>query len=288
MFVMGRNDDVVRVLLLVLALNWLVAFAKILLGLSTGILSIVADGLHSFFDGFSNVLGLAGMKYASKPADDDHPYGHYKFETLATFGIVVLLTLTVYELGESILKRLQAPQIPDVSFLAFAVMLVTLTINFFVQFYESKKGRELRSPILSADALHTKSDVFVTLAVIAGMIGMRAGYHMLDPLVTILVMLFIVRAAYHVLKPSLKTLTDAKAVDEKKIVQISAKVAGVKNIHAVRSRGDENLAFVDLHLRVDEKMEVKKAHAVSHELKKRIMLELPHVKDVVIHIEPAK
>ncbi|MBI5158946.1 cation transporter [Candidatus Micrarchaeota archaeon] len=285
---MGRNDEVVRVLLIVLALNWIVALAKILLGLSTGVLSIVADGLHSIFDGFSNVLGLAGMKYASKPADDDHPYGHYKFETLATFGIVALLVLTVYELGESIVKRIQAPQIPDVSFIAFVVMVGTLAVNFLVQCYESRKGRELRSSILSADALHTKSDIFVTLAVIAGMAGMRAGYSILDPIVTLVVMLFIIRAAFHVLKPSLKTLTDAKAVDEKKISEISAKVAGVKNIHAVRSRGDENCAFIDLHLRVDKNMEVEKAHAVSHELKKRIMKELPHVKDVVIHIEPAK
>ncbi len=286
MFVMNRNREVRSVLLIVLVLNWLVALAKVFLGLYTGVLSIVADGVHSVFDGFSNVLGLAGMAYASKPADKDHPYGHYKFETIATIGIVILLVLVVYQLSESIIRRLQAPSTPEITLLAFIVMLATLAVNLFVQKYEEKKGKELRSPILLADSLHTKSDALVTVAVLAGMAGMSMGYSLFDPIVTILVLLFIIRAAYYVLRPSIKVLSDAKAVDEGEVRQIAERVAGVKKIHAVRSRGDENRAFVDLHIHVDKKLSIKKAHEISHELKKQLMERLPQVKDVVIHIEP--
>lgn len=282
----SRVGEVRRVLLIVLVLNWLVAAAKIILGYSTGVISIAADGFHSLFDGVSNIVGLVGMRYASKPRDDDHPYGHEKYETIVAFAISSLLLLTAYELGEAILRRVETPVVPDVSALAFGVMFSTLAINFFVARYEAGEGRKLKSLVLGADSMHTKSDVFVTISVLLGMGGMRLGYSFLDPLIAFIVLLLILRAAYQIMKNSVLVLTDSAVVDVEKIVAISKSIRQIKAVHKVRSRGDANTVFLDMHACLPPGMSLKKAHALAGKLKYLIMEGIPEVKDVVIHIEP--
>lgn len=281
-----RNGEVKRVLLIVLFLNWTVAAAKIVLGYFTGIISISADGFHSLFDGVSNIVGLVGMKYACKPKDADHPYGHEKYETLVALAISALLLLTSYELLEAIVRRLGNPLVPEVTSVAFGVMLSTLAINFFVSRYEGAKGVKLNSPVLGADAMHTKSDVLVTISVLVGMLGMRMGYALLDPLVALVVLLFILRAAYHIVKGSVTVLTDSAVVDAGRIEKIAKRMGEVRAVHKIRSRGDANIVFLDMHAGFPPGMSLKKAHALAGKLKSRIMEEIPQIKDVVIHIEP--
>ncbi len=281
-----RNGEVRRILILVLILNWLVAGAKIILGYFTGVISIAADGFHSLFDGVSNIVGLVGMRYASQPRDADHPYGHEKYETIVAFAISSLLLLTAYELGEAILRRIENPVLPEVSTLAFGVMLSTLGINFLVARYEAGEGVKFRSAVLSADSMHTKSDVFVTISVLLGMAGMRLGYSFLDPLIASIVLLLILRAAYQIMKNSVLVLTDSAVVDVEKIVAISRGIRQIMAVHKIRSRGDANTAFLDMHACFPPGMSLKRAHSLAGKLKFRIMEALPEIKDVVIHIEP--
>lgn len=283
----ARNGSVGRVLLYVLALNWGVALAKMALGAATGAVSITADGFHSLFDGASNVVGLAGMRYASKPKDYDHPYGHQKYETLVALAIVGMLVLTAYEIGESILRRLQSAETPDITLAAFAVMLATLCVNMFVTRYELARGRRLASPVLVADAAHTQSDVLVTLSVIAGMVAMRLGYALADALVALFVVAMILRTAYMIVKPLVSVLSDHAAASESRVKRIAKKVRGVVGVHGVRTRGSPDFVFMDLHLRVAPETPINEAHQISHRLKRRITREMPNVKDVVIHIEPS-
>ena len=132
----GAYTPVRRVLWQVLWLNLLVAFAKMGCGLWIGSVSLMADGFHSLFDGLSNVIALIGLWVAAHPADDNHPYGHRKFETLATVGIST----------------------PAVNAVAYGVVFATFAINWFVYRYEQRKGRELDSALLIADSQHTRSD----------------------------------------------------------------------------------------------------------------------------------
>jgi cation diffusion facilitator family transporter len=177
-----RHQEVSRVLAQVLVLNLVVAAAKLVLGYSTGAVSIVSDGFHSLTDSASNIIGLVGLRAARKPPDADHPYGHRKFETLAAGAIFIFLVFAVIEIGRAALKRLAAPAPPEISWISFAVMIATLLVNLWVVRYEGGRGRALRSELLLADAVHTRSDVFATIGVLVSLVAVALGYPLLDPI----------------------------------------------------------------------------------------------------------
>jgi len=281
-----RNRAILRVLMLVLGLNWAVSLAKVLLGYYTGAISVAADGVHSFFDGISNVIGIVGMWVAAKPPDPEHPYGHRKYEVLATAGIGLLLLVAILRLALALWARLEHPFAPQVEALSFVVMLGTLGMNLGVTLYESRRGRELDSMVLLADASHTRSDVFVSSTVIAGLVGVWAGFELADPLVAILVLVVIGRVAYALLRPTFQTLTDRAQADIPRITQLALGVPGVRAVHQVRTRGDASYIFLDMHIILPDSLSVVEGHRISHAVKGRIMAALPQVKDVVIHIEP--
>ena len=155
----ARQREVGLVLLRVLGFNLAVAGAKLVLGYSTGAVSVISDGFHSLTDSASNIMGLIGLRAARKPPDEDHPHGHRKYETLAAAGIFVFLLFVVVEVLRSAISRLSGEAPARVTSLSFVVMLATLGINVLVVRYESARGRALRSELLMADAMHTKSDV---------------------------------------------------------------------------------------------------------------------------------
>jgi cation diffusion facilitator family transporter len=152
-------------------------------GYATGAVSIVSDGFHSLTDSASNIIGLIGARAASKPPDEDHPYGHRKYETLAAGGIFVFLVLVVVEVLRGALERLygNAPP-PQIGLSSFVVMGVTLAVNLLVVRYESGRGRALKSELLLADAMHTRSDVLTSCAVLVSLAGVWLGYPLLDPI----------------------------------------------------------------------------------------------------------
>ena len=171
-------------LLRVLLLNLLVAGAKLVLGYATGAVSVISDGFHSLTDSASNIMGLVGLRAARKPPDDDHPYGHRKYETLAAAGIFVFLLFVVVEvLRAGAGAAVAAATPPRVTALSFAVMIVTLAINLLVVRYESARGRALKSELLLADAMHTQSDVLhVVRACWCRSRPSGSGYPLLDPI----------------------------------------------------------------------------------------------------------
>jgi cation diffusion facilitator family transporter len=180
-----RNDAVRRVLLLILVANWLVALAKLLLGGLASSTAMTADGLHSFIDGGSNVIGLVAMYYAKQPADDEHPYGHQKFEALAALAIGVMIGMGVLELGRVAFAAIVENVHPQIGPESIVTMVVTLVINLFVTRYERREGLRLKSSLLLADASHTLSDVYVTSAVIVSLVLSWLGVGRADGLVAL-------------------------------------------------------------------------------------------------------
>lgn len=226
-----------RILIWVLVLNWAVALAKILYGLFSRCQSMTADGFHSLSDGASNIVGLIGISLAAQPKDADHPYGHRKYETLFSLGIAVLLFLLCLNLLKEGINRLYKPVIPQVDVISFVVMLITMGVNFWVMNYEYGKGRLLKSDILILDSMHTKADIFTSLSVIIALISIRFGYPIIDPIVTIIISLFIAHAGYEIAKQSSAVLCDTAAIDTKKIRNIVLGIKGVQTCHKIRTRG---------------------------------------------------
>ncbi|PIQ91765.1 MAG: cation-efflux pump [Parcubacteria group bacterium CG11_big_fil_rev_8_21_14_0_20_39_14] len=275
-----------KVLIKILFLNWLVALAKILLGFFSGSLSITADGFHSLFDGFSNILGLIGIKIAEKPVDKNHPYGHRKYESLAAMGILFFLFIVAYEFIRDIIERFLEPLSPEISFIFFGVLAGCLLIDWLVAKYEYKKGRELKSQILIADSLHTKSHIFITSSVILGAVFIRLGFPILDPIIASFVVLLLFKFGYHIFKETSIVLSDGTFIDTKRIENVAGTVKGVESSHQIRSRGSESHIFLDMHICLEPDISLEKAHQISHQVREKIQKEIPEIKDVVIHIEP--
>ena len=206
----ARTQQVRRVLLTTLLLNLLVAVGKIIIGLITGALAITADGLHSIIDSAGNIVGLIALRVAAQPPDDDHPYGHNRYETLAALVIGALLLLTAWEIVQGAVERLAGGEAPQITPLAFAVMIGTLVINLLVNRYQVREGKRLESPVLLADAANTGADIFVTLSVIASMVlVVMLGWNWADVVAALLVTVLIGRAALKILRQQGRVLVEA-------------------------------------------------------------------------------
>ena len=254
-----------RVLWITLALNIAVALAKLLTGMTIRSLSLLGDSAHSAVDAANNIVGLVAVGVATRAADEGHPYGHSKIETLAAFTLSGLLFVTCFNLALEAIKRLFGVQetTPEATPLAFAVVLTTLVINVGVSRYEARRGRELSSEFLLADAAHTRSDVLVTLTVLASLALVRVGLARVDAALSLVIAGLIGFIGYQVFQRTVPVLVDASALDEKKVRGVVDGVPGVLNTHAVRSRRAGELVFVDLHIVVEPETDTETAHAVT-------------------------
>lgn len=283
---LSRSADVTRVLARVLVLNLIVASAKIVYGYWSGTVSILSDGFHSLTDSASNIIGLVGVRAARRPADRQHPYGHRKFETLASAAIFFFLLLVLVEVAQTAIGRLRSGTVPTIGAPAFYLMLGTLAINFVVVRYESRAARRLQSELLTADTAHTRSDVLTSLAVIAALIGVRAGHPLADPIAALVVAGFIGRAGFSVARETSSILTDRMVMDEDDVRRVVLGVPGVLGCHEIRTRGSIDHVFLDLHVWFPADLRLDQAHALSHVVKDRLMAHYRELADVIIHLEP--
>ncbi len=276
-----------KILLIVLALNWAVALAKIVYGLSSRCSSMTADGFHSLSDGASNLIGLLGIHFACQPVDKDHPYGHKKYETLFSLVISAMLFILSFNLIKEGLRRLRHPVLPQVNLGSFAVILVTLAVNIWVMRYEYKKGTALKSDILISDSMHTRADIFTSFSVIVSLTAIKLGFPLIDPIITMFISLFIGFSAFKIIRQSSDVLCDtAVFLDDQKIMDIVLKIKGVAACHKIRSRGRIDDIYIDLHVQVSPDMHMDDAHQISCRIEDMIKSEIPGITDVVVHMEP--
>jgi len=281
-----RFQKIRRILVYILILNWGVAAAKLIYGWMTGSASMTADGFHSFSDGSSNIIGLVGIWIASRPIDENHPYGHKKYETLTSVGISVFLFLVCINVVWEGVVRFFHPLVPEVTAKSFLVMGITLAINVAVMIYETRMGRALKSDILISDALHTRADILTSSAVIVSLIGITLGYPILDPIASLVIAVFIAYAGVDILKESSRVLSDGVAIRIDEIERVVLSIKGVKKCHQIRSRGRPDDIHIDLHVLVDPDMHVHTAHHLSYAIENKIKRDFRGVTDVVVHMEP--
>jgi cation diffusion facilitator family transporter len=283
---MDRYAAVSGVLLRVLFLNVAVAIAKIILGVVSGAVSVLSDGFHSLTDGASNIVALVGVRVASRPPDMDHPYGHRKFETMASVGILLFLLLVLVQVAWAAIERLRSPVAPSVDALSFIVMGGTFLVNLAVVLYERRAGHRLSSEVLLADAHHTESDLFTSLTVIGALVGVEFGLPILDPLAALVVAVFIGRACWEIFNDTSRILSDQMVIAAEDIREVVCEVPEVIGCHHIRSRGSTDHVFLDLHVWMDPGMRLDHAHEISHVVKDLLMRRYPQIKDAIIHIEP--
>lgn len=270
--------------------NFVLAVAKGITGVLGNSYALVADAIESMTDVFSSALVLFGLKYSTRPADSNHPYGHGRAETLVTFLVVGFLLISATIIAYESIINIQTPhEIPK----KFTLIVLAVIILIKEGFYQvvSRKGKETNSSSLQADAWHHRSDAVTSLMAFIGIsiaIYMGPGYETADDWAALIASFFIVYNAYLIFRPALGEILDEHVYDDlvEEIRTIAWKVKGVEGTEKCFVRKTGMTYLVDLHLLVNGDLSVTEGHEISHAAKDALMEQLPELANILIHIEP--
>src|SRR2546430_4328880 len=273
---MPASAQVRRVFIGLLVANLAVVGVKVAVGLASGSLAVLGGAVDSCVDALNNVLALIVVRVAAKEPDEDHPWGHGKFGPLGALPIVGFLAITCFELIRGgVNELLQGAPPVGVTDSQLAVLVLTLGVNVLIAWYENRRGRELKSELLVADAAHTRADVLITVGVLAGVLFARQGWWWIDPVVAIAVALVIVLVAYRILVRTVPVLVDQRALPTGEIRQTAETVPGVKSAYGIRSRGPSDLRYAEGTIAVDPQADVAAAHAIADPGEDRLNTDRP-------------
>lgn len=290
-----NRPQIRKVLLITLGLNLLVMIIKVVLGWMSGSLSLLADALHSVTDSANNILGLIANQFASPQPDREHPYGHQKYDAVGALGVAAFLGVACFEILSHGIERLFADTEPvNITPTELWILLIVLGINIFVTYYERRVGQRLGSAVLIADAKHTMSDVWITITVLAGLIGIWQGnvwnlpqLQILDVILAFPVALFVFRSGWEVLQDNLPWLVDRMAIAPETIKSIVMSVPGVVNCHDIASRGViGRQVFIEMHMVVDA-IDVETAHKITEAVEAELKKQFTPAR-ILIHVEPPR
>ena len=283
-----RSAAIQRTLGLILVLNVAVVVVKVAIALRTGSLSVLGASVESGLDAMNNIIAILLVSLAARGPDEDHPYGHDKFETLGALAIVGFLSISCFEIIRNAVTQLlrndvgSAPTPTELALLA-----ATAGVNLVVVWYERRRGRALGSALLLADAAHTGGDIFVTALAFVSLVAARAGYAAIDPWLAILVALVIARSGYKILRLTVPILVDQRAMDAAEIRRAISAVPGITGVPSVRSRTSASgMHFAEVTITCDGALPVAHAHALADAAESAIRDALGNA-DVTVHVEPS-
>lgn len=283
----ARAPAIRATLTAILIANAFVVAVKLAVGIRTGALAVLGAALESGLDMLNNVMGIVLVSLAAQAPDDDHPYGHDKFETLGAIGIVGFLSISCFELLQEGVRKLSGHGSPrQATMLEIGLLAATVLLNLFVVWYERRRGRDLQSAFLMADAAHTVSDVYVTGLAVLSLVLARYGYPRLDALLAIIVALIIAWTGYRILRETVPILVDQRGADPSELRNAIIAVDGVRIVRAIRSRlTASGTLFAEVTIGVDEEMSVLDAHRLADAVESRIAAAYG-VAEVTVHVEP--
>ena len=282
-----RVRAIQRSLAIILVANLVVVAVKIVVAVRTGALSVLGATVESALDAMNNVIAMALVGLAAIGPDEDHPYGHDKFETLGALAIVGFLSISCFELVRNAVTQLVHQQLPEAATpLELALLGSTAFANVFVVWYERRRGRELGSALLLADAAHTGGDIFVTVLAFVALLLTRAGYGFIDPWLALLVAGVIAFSGYQILRVTVPILVDQRAVDSAEIRRVVAAIPGILGVPNVRSRTSASgTLFAEMTITCDGGLSVARAHELA-DAAERAIREALGAADVTVHVEP--
>ncbi len=273
-----------------LLLNLFLSFLKIALGTIAMSHAVVADGVHSLSDLLTDAAILIGLRYWSAPADDDHPHGHGRIETLIAVAIGLLLAGIAVAIAVQGISAIQETGQQQPGWLALAATLVSLIVKELLYRWTLNQSRRARSIALRANAWHHRSDALSSLpaAIAVAVALVEPSLAFVDSIGAVVVAGFIMFAAWKIVVPSLSQLIDRGAPrhEREAIVAIAMATPGVRHAHAVRTRYIGDGLQVDLHVEVDADITVRAGHDIAEAVHLSLLDQGPAVRDVIVHIEP--
>ncbi len=270
--------------------NLIMAIVKGLTGYFGNSFALIADAIESFSDVFASFLVWAGIRYSTKPPDENHPYGHGKIEPLVTFVVVGFLLVSATVIVVESIHNLQSPQeIPQ----AFTLWVLggVIILKELIYRFVNQKGKETMSTSLQADAWHHRSDAITSLVAFLGIsiaLILGEGYEKADDWAAMVAAVFIVYNSYGIFRPALGEIMDEHLYDDLvlQIRSIANEMEEVEDTEKCFIRKSGMSFHVDLHLVVDGNISVGEGHEIAHKLKNKIQKSLPEIADVLIHVEP--
>lgn len=270
------------------AVNIFLSVVQFIIGIFAQSQALVADAIHSLSDLLSDGAVLVANKHSLKEPDDDHPYGHRRFETAASMVVgALLLSVGIGMLWRSFATLQNPGAVPEVHYAALIVAFITLVAKEALFRYLLFVGERFRSTMLIANAWHSRSDAASSLVVVIGISANLAGFHLADPLAALIVGLMIIRMGWKFFIAAFNDLMDS-AVDsdtEKRIRDHLLSTPGVQGIHALRTRKLGDMIWVEVDLEMDGSLTIAQGHAIATEARKRVMKHEP-VLDVTTHFDP--
>lgn len=286
----GHAKEAIKVTYLSILGNLLLAGLKGAVGYFGNSYALIADAIESTSDVFASFLVLLGLKYSSRPADENHPYGHGKAEALVTFAVVGFLVVSATVIAYESVEHIRTPHKTPESYTLIVLAAIVIIKEVFYRMV-SKKSDDTNSSSLKADAWHHRSDAITSGMAFVGIsiaIFLGPGYETADDWAALLASGFIVYNAYLIFRPALGEILDENLHHEvvRKIRNIAQTVPGVIDTEKLHVRKSGMKYLVDLHLTVNGDISVTEGHDIAHSLKDKVQAEMPDIADVLIHVEP--
>lgn len=279
-----------KVLLVTIFLNVILALFKVLAGVLGHSSAMLADGVHTLSDVLTSIIVLIGLKISSKEADEEHPYGHEKYESVFAKVLSMLLLLTGIYIGYEAINILRSGEFSEPGKIALIAALSSIVVKEVMYHYTMKTAKKIKSISMEADAWHHRSDVFSSIGTFVGILGARMGVPALDPITGIVVSFFIIKVGIDLYLKSVRELVDESADDKtiKRIIEKTNSIEGVRGIKNLKTRIFGNRIYVDIDIFVDSFISVKEGHDISEMVHDKLEHEIDDIKHCMVHIEPFK
>ena len=294
---MKREDEIAKVTLVGSVVNLLLVGLKAVAGVAGHSAAMVSDAVHSLSDFVTDIVVLIFVRVSARPQDDDHDYGHGKYETIATLFIGLALAAAAVGIVVAAARKLaawfQGEELPAPGALALWAALISIVVKEILYQYTRIKGRKLDSPALEANAWHHRSDALSSIGAaigIGGAILLGQRWTVLDPLASIAVGAMLVKVAWDLLGPSVGELTDSSlpADTEEEMLRIIRSVEGVEDPHNLRTRRVGNRIAAEVHIRLDGAQSLAEAHEKATEVERRFKERFGAQSHLIVHMEPRK
>ena len=275
-----------------IAVNLMLSIFKLIAGLLASSGAMISDAIHSASDVFSTIIVIIGVKISGKASDEDHPYGHDRFECVASIILAILLGVTGVGIGLTGVQKLMAGHYDTLAvpgMLALAAAVISIVVKEIMYWYTRNAAKKINSGALMADAWHHRSDALSSVGSFVGIFGARMGFPMLDPLASVVICLFVVKAAVDIFRDAISKMTD-KSCDQKTVNEMHdciMNIQGVEGIDLLKTRSFGSKYYVDVEISADGNKKLWETHAIAENVHQAIEHQFPLVKHCMVHVNPA-
>lgn len=285
---MNTYKEAKKVSIVTIIVNILLGIFKIIAGFLGNSTAMVADGMHTASDVVTTVMVIVGVKISSKDADDDHPYGHEKFEPVFGKMISLFLALTGVMIGYEGLIALIQGEYSKPAPIALVAAFLSIIVKEGMYWYTLRTAEKIQSVSMKADAWHHRTDAFSSIGTFVGILGASLGWTFLDPLTAIVVSLFIIKVGIDLYMQSMNQLVDKAAPEQliNQIKEITHQTEQVLGIHDLKTRISGNKVYVDLEIYVDKKINIAEGHEIATKVHDLLEKNITEIKHCMVHVEP--